>query len=205
MNNMMNYEIIVKKEIDINNFPSVWSKNFDGKTSSQLIRTNSYTVAKEQYDKYQIGDIVRYDSSVREYIVVPMTPDILNILISEKSSFPYHLLKEEYRNDPKILNSVLNSFDPYSGVCADVYNPISYALPNALTEENIQLAISKVRPIEIIKDKNGETVKKAILDYLRRNYSLSEDEYNSIENNANRDGFFTGLYYELQEKQPRKR
>lgn len=199
------YKIVSEKKIEKDGYPSVWANNLNGIEITKLTSYKDLKKAKEQYDKYQIGDIVCYDVSSHEYQVVPMTPEILHMLISEKSSFPYHLLKEEYRNDPKILNSVLNSFNPFLGVPNDVYNPISYALPNALTEENIELAISKVRPIEIIKDKNGETVKKAILDYLRRNYSLSEDEYNSIENYANSYGFFTGLYYEFQEKQPRKR
>lgn len=196
------YLIVSEKEIREDGYPNAWANNLNGIGITRLTSYNDLNKAKEQYDKYQIGDIVCYDVSSHEYQVVPMTPEMLHMLISEKNSFPYHLLNDKYRDDPEILKIVLNSYNPISarGVYL-VSNPISYALPNALTEENIELAFSKVRPIDIFLDENGKAVKKAILEYIKNNYSLSEEKYNSIENCMEIGGFIhTNVLNELTKK-----
>ncbi len=178
------YEIVTSRYIDNNKFPRVWTTMLDGNGMKQLTDILNIYKAKEQYDKYQIGDIIRIDKSSLPFKmeIAPMTDEVLEIIASEKSSWPYQFLRPQYRSDPELLKKVLINFQPYEyHGPRELYNPISYALPSALTEENIELAVSKRWRTKFLVDSNGQICKKIVLDYLKRNYPLSNIKYDRIE------------------------
>ena len=91
---------------------------------------------KEQIMNYiETHTISEYDFSrvLGEFI---NDRDVVMAVI-EKNPSNYKILSEELRNDPEILQTALKSVGVFSR------NPIDYALPGALTKDNIFLAIDK--------------------------------------------------------------
>ena len=89
---------------------------------------------KEQIMNYiETHTISEYDFSrvLGEFI---NDRDVVMAVI-EKNPSNYKILSEELRNDPEILQTALKSVGVFSR------NPIDYALPGALTKDNILLAI----------------------------------------------------------------
>ena len=91
---------------------------------------------KEQIMNYiETHNISEYDFSrvLGEFV---NDRDVM-IEVIKKNSSNYKKLSETFRNDPEILQTALKSVGIFSA------NPIDYALPGALTKENVLLAIDK--------------------------------------------------------------
>jgi len=99
----------------------------------------------------------------------------------KKDSFLFRELKDKYRNDPEILKLALENEDRFS-------NPIVYALEGALTEENMDLALSKGKIYSRDFNEMLWNNKTFILKYIENNLSIGESFfYKKLPENLKQD------------------
>ena len=133
------------------------------------------------------GGIINYYGLLRENVffhklniekgVIPIAHFLLPEIIKEDDYLmelymrlcpdEYNNLNTRQKNSPIILKQALLSYK----VKENTFNPISYALEVALTEENILLSLRKGN-IKIIKDSSLSNCKRFIMEFFKDSYSI---------------------------------
>ncbi len=98
----------------------------------------------------------------------------------------YKQLSTESRNNPLVLNKVLENFNPEEEI-----NPISFALDGALTENNIRLALIKGN---ILLIENSPLIKSKLFHKINLELGKIEIKYDDLPDSIKNDDNIMQLY-----------